>query len=75
MTNVNIILSEPAIEYLEKCARIRHISRARLMERVLKTVCEDQMVLSVLDDDSRPERQREDEPTRSRFHKNYAPRR
>lgn len=45
-------LSEEAINYMESCARIRKISCTRLMQRLLKAVFQDQLVLSVLDDSS-----------------------
>lgn len=50
-------LSDDAADYLHKCARIRHISCCRLIERVMRAVVEDQLVLSILDDDSRPVQQ------------------
>lgn len=37
--------------YLESSARLRGISRKELLERVLRMVLNDQMILSVLDDD------------------------
>lgn len=46
-------LSEESERYLEACARIRGISLTRLLQRVLKMVADDQMVLSILDDDSK----------------------
>lgn len=46
-------LSEESERYLEACARIRGISLTRLLQRLLKTIADDQMVLSVLDDDSK----------------------
>lgn len=49
-------LSDDAADYLHKCARIRHISCCRLIERMLRTIVEEQLVLSILDDDSRPQR-------------------
>ena len=64
-------LSDESYEYMESCARIRKISCTRLMERVLKTVCNDQLVLSVLDDDSRQERILPGEHSRSNFHRRH----
>lgn len=46
-------LSEESERYLEACARIRGISLTRLIQRVLKMVADEQLVLSVLDDDSK----------------------
>lgn len=46
-------LSEESERYLEACARIRGISLTRLLQRLLKTIADDQMVLGVLDDDSK----------------------
>lgn len=41
--------------YFEACARVRNISKTRLMNRLVAAIGRDQLVLSVLDDDSRPE--------------------
>ena len=39
-------------DYFRSCARIRGISTAALLNRVLKAVADEQLVLAVLDDDS-----------------------
>lgn len=62
-------LSDESQRYLESCARIRKISCTRLLERVLKIVCDDQLVLAVLADDSKQPRQLPGECTKSHFHK------
>lgn len=45
------ITDEAQIAYLESSARIRGISVATLVRRILTTVIKDQMVLSILDDE------------------------
>lgn len=40
------------LDYFESCARIRDISVTALLNRVLKTVADDQLVLAILDDES-----------------------
>ena len=40
--------------YLESCARLRDISKTALLNRLIDVIGRDQLVLSVLDDDSRP---------------------
>jgi hypothetical protein len=62
-------LEGEADEYIERCARIRQISRKRLLQRILEVVCDDQLVLGILDDDSKPDRQLPGEATKSRFHR------
>lgn len=61
-------LSEEAENYLRQCARIRRISTTRLLQRVLKLVCDDQLVLGILDDDSKPSRQLAGEATKSHYY-------
>lgn len=62
-------LSEESFGYMESCARIRRISCSRLMERVLKKVCDDQLMLAVLDDDSKQPSILPGENTNSHFRK------
>jgi hypothetical protein len=57
-------LSEEAQGYLYRCASIRQVSRTYLLQQILKAVCEDQLVLGILDDDSKPMQN-----TTSRYHK------
>lgn len=64
-----IDLSEESINYMESCARIRKISCTRLMERLLKIVFEEQLVLSVLDDDSMQPARLPGELTKSHYRK------
>lgn len=56
--SINIVIEVPhdAEHYLESSARIRGISRTALMRRVLETVLEEKLVLSVLDDDDAPKK-------------------
>ena len=46
-------LPDADLEYLQSCARIRHISTTRLVMRLIRVIARDQLVLSVLDDDSK----------------------
>jgi len=46
------------MEYFSVCARIRGVSRAALIRRLLHTIAHDQMVGSVLDDENDMKRRR-----------------
>lgn len=48
------LVNERDRNYVESSARIRRVSRQILLERVVEVVLRDQMILSILDDDSRP---------------------
>jgi hypothetical protein len=50
--HLNIEISDPHFEYLDACARIRGVTMSGLVGRLLHTIAEDQLVLSVLDDSS-----------------------
>jgi hypothetical protein len=52
----NFRLSPDQAAYLKASARIRGISVASLMMRLVEVICADQMVLSILDDDSKREK-------------------
>jgi hypothetical protein len=52
--NLILDLSEESYQYMESSARIRKISVGRMMERLLKNIFDDQLILSILDDDSKP---------------------
>lgn len=54
MKRVLLDISAEHITYFDTCARIRDISRTRLLERLLEMIAQDELVLSVLDDDSKP---------------------
>lgn len=54
VTNFHIDISPQEAAYLDKCARIRGVAPNSLVKRLLKTICRDQLVLSILDDDSAP---------------------
>lgn len=41
--------------YFEACARVRNISKTALMNKLVNVIGRDQLVLGVLDDDSKPE--------------------
>jgi len=47
---VHIRISDATADYLDRCARIRNISRASLLRRVFDTIAEDQLAGSILDD-------------------------
>lgn len=51
----HIELADDELQYLKSCARIRHLSTKRLVARLLTTIARDQLVLSVLDDESKPD--------------------
>ncbi len=53
---MNILLKDFPVEqedYFDTCARLRDISKTTLVRRLLKVIAEDQLVLSILDDDSK----------------------
>lgn len=50
--DINMEMPENDERYIHACARIRKISPRRLVARIMKTVCADQLVLAVLDDES-----------------------
>lgn len=52
--------------YFEACARLRNISKTALMNRLMKVIGDDQLVLSILDDNSKPE-------PRKKFQHGYRP--
>lgn len=47
-------LSEREDRYLDSCCKIRNVTRTMLMLRLLTRIMQDELVLSVLDDDSKP---------------------
>lgn len=49
---VLIGLSDAERRYLESCARVRGLSTVELLRRIVRVVLDDQMILSVLDDDA-----------------------
>jgi hypothetical protein len=44
--------------YFNACARLRNMSIAALLGRLVDIIGRDQLVLSILDDDSKPDRQK-----------------
>ena len=68
-TRVDIRVSPAAMEYFLVCARIRGVSRAVLLRRLLHTVAHDQMVGSVLDDENDMKRRRPGEHRYKHRHK------
>ncbi len=53
--HATVTLSEHERRYLDSSARVRGISSPELVRRVLQTVMSDQMILGIMDDDSRRE--------------------
>ena len=51
---VELQLTEEQVNYVTAAARIRGCSRRELLRRTLRTVMDDQLFLSVLDDGDRP---------------------
>lgn len=47
-------ISPKTEDYLASCARIRDITLTALITKLIETIAQDQLVLSILDDDSRP---------------------
>ncbi len=43
-------LTDEENQYLEACARMRRISKSKMVRRLLKVIMEDQMIASVMDD-------------------------
>lgn len=64
---VPIDFTDEAERYLTACARIRGISQTRLIQRLFNVICSEQMVLAVLDDDSKRIRKLPDELTKSHY--------
>lgn len=48
----SIHFSEEEASYLQAAARIRKITQSRLIERLIRVIAVNQMVLNILDDDS-----------------------
>lgn len=65
-SHVTLVITRSGRDYLQQCARIRCISVTRLVTRLLDAIARDQLVLSVLDDDSKPSPRAEGEHSRSR---------
>lgn len=51
---IEIHIDHDTKDYIESCARIRDVTVTRLLKAIVEKVCEDQLVLAVLDDDSQP---------------------
>jgi hypothetical protein len=47
-------ISDEHMEYFNACARIRNIALGPMFGRLLSAIAQDQLVLSILDDDSKP---------------------
>jgi hypothetical protein len=48
--NVGLELTDEELNYLDSCRRIRKVTRARLMKRVIEAALRDMLIESVLDD-------------------------
>lgn len=55
-------------EYLKSAARIRRCSASVLVREMLRVICQDQMILSILDDDSQILRSRKGRPRKIDIH-------
>lgn len=55
-----------ALAYFDSCARIRNITTTRLFARLAEVIAKDQLVLSILDDNSGVARQRGEQGYRAR---------
>jgi hypothetical protein len=64
-------LTDDDHDYLDRCARIRGVSCGRLLQRVVRMVVSDQLVLAVLDDESRVSRQEPGELDKSKGRKTH----
>jgi hypothetical protein len=53
MHRTDIILDEESEKYLAACARIRKTSKRYLIHKLLEVICNDQLVTSILDDESK----------------------
>ena len=67
--HVTLTLAKGSRHYLQECARIRNISVTRLATRLINAIARDQLVLAILDDDSKPVRHLEGESGTSRVHR------
>ena len=47
---LHIRINDETADYLDKCARVRNISRASLLRRLFDTIAEDQLAAGILDD-------------------------
>jgi hypothetical protein len=62
-------VSPERAEYFEACARIREITVTRLFEKLVDIIADDQLVLGILDDESKPCR----EPGKHRYRPKAGP--
>jgi hypothetical protein len=53
MYQTTILLDEESENYLAACARIRKTSKRYLIHKLLEAICNDQLVTSILDDESK----------------------
>lgn len=55
MAHLSLIIKvedEASVRYLDASARIRQVSRTRLLQLILGVVLKDQLILSIMDDDA-----------------------
>ena len=55
---LHIFVRHAGSEYLDKCARIRNISKTALLRRLLEAITRDELVPSILDDEGDIKRRR-----------------
>lgn len=60
-------MEDESERYLHSCARIRNISTSRLLQRMINTICSEQMILAILDDNSIQPRRLPGESNASRY--------
>jgi hypothetical protein len=55
---ISINITPAQLAYFDSCARIRDIATGRLLSHMVEAIADDQLVLSILDDDSRAIREK-----------------
>lgn len=68
MLTFSVPISDQDDEYLASCARIRKMNKNDLVTQIINTVAHDQMVLSVMDDNSQPSKLKSSDPLLARLH-------
>jgi hypothetical protein len=71
--NIGFDVTEEELGYLDSCSRIRGVTRARLLTRIITAVARDMLVESVLDDSSNLTGLRKGERRRRKFADKDAP--
>lgn len=55
MRRLLVTISDEHEPYFDSCARMRDLSLTGLLQRLVDTIGKDQLVLGILDDDSKPQ--------------------